>query len=105
MFGTATIARTPATASVIMSSVSVKPRCLLTLAEPSLDRCATNMFASSIMRRSLARIIGGAIYWADTGKAEDWFTLAGRVRRAVSFESQAVAGTDLQHAHRVYVIS
>src|SRR6266513_5087251 len=44
---------------------------------------------------SLARIIGGAIYWADTEKSEYQFTLAGLVRRAVSFESQAVTGRDI----------
>src|SRR6266513_5483727 len=100
MFGTAIIARTPATASVTMSSVSVKPRCVLTLAGPPLDRSVTNMFSSSIMRRVTRFSLRGAIYWADTEKSEYQFTLAGAVRRAVSFESQAVAGRDIKHAHR-----
>jgi len=75
-----------------MSSVSVKPRCGLMLAEPSLDRSVTNMFSSSIMRRVTRFSLGGAIYWADTERGECQFTLAGLVRRAVSFEFQAVTG-------------
>jgi len=41
------------------------------------------------------QLIGGAIYWTDPETGEYQFTLAGPVRRAVSFESQAVAGTDI----------
>jgi len=78
-----------------MSSVSVKPRCGLMLAEPSLDRSVTNMFSSSIMRRSLAFVLAVQSTGADTERGECQFTLAGLVRRAVSFEFQAVTGRDM----------
>src|SRR5205823_5822888 len=91
MFGTAIIARTPATATVTMSSVSVKPRCALMLAEAALDRSVTNMFSSDIM---LVQSTGLA-----SCNPEDQFTLEGPVRRAASTGSWAVIGRDCKRAH------